>query len=285
MSPPTFLGIGTPKSGTTWLHNVLTSHADVFVPHGVKEIRYFDRYFERGPAWYAAYFAQVRPMCRAVGEITPSYLYGKDTPVRVRQFGSIEKLIAVFRDPVERALSYYHHVQRINGYEHDLDRFIEDHPECYLHGRYTHHVLRWLDYFPPQAFLFLAFEAMTVDPVHLRFRLASFLDVPVDRFRQPPRVDAANVGFTPRWPRTYRQLHRLRRWARDTDNESLILAARTLGLRKLAQAQVDRRATGSVVQGVSRLRSLLEGETEKLSAATGVNFAQWWKLSSDECSD
>lgn len=39
---PHFLGIGAIKSGTTWLHEVLGEHPDVWLPP-IKELRYFDQ--------------------------------------------------------------------------------------------------------------------------------------------------------------------------------------------------------------------------------------------------
>lgn len=41
-SGPTFLGIGAPKCGTTWLHTELGHHPDVWLPPK-KELHYFDR--------------------------------------------------------------------------------------------------------------------------------------------------------------------------------------------------------------------------------------------------
>ncbi|PON15180.1 hypothetical protein C2W62_25225 [Candidatus Entotheonella serta] len=38
---PTFIGIGAPKAGTTWLYHCLREHPDVFMG-AVKETRFFD---------------------------------------------------------------------------------------------------------------------------------------------------------------------------------------------------------------------------------------------------
>ena len=38
MALPTYLGIGVPRAGTTWLHEVLGSHPDVYVPARRKEL-------------------------------------------------------------------------------------------------------------------------------------------------------------------------------------------------------------------------------------------------------
>ena len=41
---PQFLGIGAQKAGTTWLHQMLSAHRDIWLPH-LKELHYFDRKF------------------------------------------------------------------------------------------------------------------------------------------------------------------------------------------------------------------------------------------------
>ena len=45
MSLPTFLVIGAARAGSTWLHHLLDSHPDVYVPGRRKEIAYFDKLY------------------------------------------------------------------------------------------------------------------------------------------------------------------------------------------------------------------------------------------------
>ena len=56
MTLPTFLGIGVPRAGTTWLHQLLSAHPDVFLPSRRKEVRFFDRHHEEGQGWYEGFF-------------------------------------------------------------------------------------------------------------------------------------------------------------------------------------------------------------------------------------
>jgi len=44
---PRFLGIGAQKAGTTWLHEMLSSHEEIWLPH-LKELHYFDHKFPIG---------------------------------------------------------------------------------------------------------------------------------------------------------------------------------------------------------------------------------------------
>ena len=102
MSLPTFLVIGAQRAGTSLLHQILLAHPEVYVPRERKEVHYFDRYFERGVAWYEGYFpaADAARNYRAIGEITPDYLATEEAPARIHALlpgdeelkGTIERL-------------------------------------------------------------------------------------------------------------------------------------------------------------------------------------------------
>lgn len=108
---PRFLGIGAQKAGTTSLHHLLASHPQVFVPPD-KEVHYFSLHADRDVQWYAGHFAAARPE-QVCGEITPYYLFHPEAPRRIRELLPRVKLIALLRDPVERALSGYFHARRL----------------------------------------------------------------------------------------------------------------------------------------------------------------------------
>jgi hypothetical protein len=50
---PSFFILGPPRTGTTWLHEVLRNHAEL--PSPTKETRFFDVHFHRGLDWYRAH--------------------------------------------------------------------------------------------------------------------------------------------------------------------------------------------------------------------------------------
>src|SRR5579872_2619142 len=64
---PEFLGVGPPRTGTTWLHNVLEGHVDL--PYGIKETGFFSVYYDKGIDWYARHFRYATGE-RPVGEIS-----------------------------------------------------------------------------------------------------------------------------------------------------------------------------------------------------------------------
>lgn len=111
---PHFLGIGTQKGGTSSLYYLLKQHPDVYLPTS-KELHYFTTEYQRGHAWYEAQFVDARPG-QARGEITPYYLFHPEAPTRIHRYRPGILLIALLRDPVERALSQYFHARR-HGFE------------------------------------------------------------------------------------------------------------------------------------------------------------------------
>jgi len=137
---PNFLVIGAQKGGTTALYRYLREHPAVLCATP-KEVHYFNVEYQRSPGWYLAHFPLttrgaavrrrlgVRP---AVGEVTPAYLFHPRVPERVHAFDPGLKLVAVLRDPVERAYSQYQMQLRggteTRSFEYALEREVEEWP-------------------------------------------------------------------------------------------------------------------------------------------------------------
>ena len=111
MRLPEFLGIGTQKGGTTYLHGLLQQHPQVYLAHP-KELHFFSLHHHRGLEWYGHHFddATADQCC---GEVTPYYLFHPLAAERIATALPKVKLIVLLRDPVERALSQYFHSKRL----------------------------------------------------------------------------------------------------------------------------------------------------------------------------
>lgn len=112
---PTFLIIGAQKSATRWLRSHLGEHPDVFTSDA--EISYFnhDGRYALGTEWYRSQFREWSGE-QLIGESTPGYLMWRHDPgvvaERIRATVPDVRLIAVVRDPVDRAASAVVHHQR-----------------------------------------------------------------------------------------------------------------------------------------------------------------------------
>lgn len=128
MTLPNFLVIGAAKAGTSSLAQYLGQHPEVFVNREWKELRVFayddhppagngpgdvesNRHTTTTLAAYAAYFADANGE-KAIGEVSPVYLYSERAPASIQQYVPNAKLIAILRDPAERAYSHYLHLLR-----------------------------------------------------------------------------------------------------------------------------------------------------------------------------
>ena len=127
MRLPDFLGIGTQKGGTTYLHRLLQGHSQVFLAHP-KELHYFSLHQDRGLDWYANHFVEASTEQRC-GEVTPYYLFHSLVPGRIAAELSAVKLIVLLRDPVERALSQYFHSRRLGLEPLELEAAFAAEPE------------------------------------------------------------------------------------------------------------------------------------------------------------
>ena len=101
---PNFVVIGAMRSGSTSLYKYLQAHPDVYMPR--KEIHFFDRKWDRGLSWYLTRF-EGHAGQTAVGEATPSYLAEPEALDRMASTIPDARLLAVLRDPVDRAYSHY----------------------------------------------------------------------------------------------------------------------------------------------------------------------------------
>jgi hypothetical protein len=106
---PNFLIVGAMKSGTTSLAQYLAAHPQAYVARE-KEVNFFERGYvwKRGLDWYESRFADAGDAL-AVGEASPSYMYWPTAIERMASVVPDARLIAILRDPVDRAYSHYLH--------------------------------------------------------------------------------------------------------------------------------------------------------------------------------
>lgn len=209
---PSFACIGAPKCGSSWLHALLESHPDVYIPGELKELHYFDDKFERGDDWYANFF-QGMTNEKIAGDITPHYLY--TDPTRISEFASIKKLIIIYRDPVDRIVSHYKFRIRLDNYSGTLEQFLEDYPQAIEWSRYGKHFENYLKHFRRDQFLILRFEEATADILGTQELLSNFLGLDQNLFPVDAGKKVVNAAFNPKNRKLYRFAIRAAKWMGD----------------------------------------------------------------------
>ena len=212
MRLPDFLGIGTQKGGTTYLHGLLQQHPQVYLAHP-KELHFFSLHHHRGLEWYGHHFeAATADQC--CGEVTPYYLFHPLAAQRIAADLPKVKLIVLLRDPVERALSQYFHSKRL-GLEHlDLEEALEAEPKrladaeatlkrgeahkshqqhSYLsRSRYEQQLFRFEKLFTSNQLLILRSENLFEHPQEIWDQVLEFLEL--DKYPLPRSISRYSGG-------------------------------------------------------------------------------------------
>jgi hypothetical protein len=172
---PDFLGIGAQKAGTTWLHECLRCHPELYLPPQ-KELHYFDEGFHKSLISYASAFREGRR--RIKGEITPDYSVLPDARIRfVRAVMPRLRLVFLLRNPIERAWS-----QAVMNLVTITGRRFEDVSEAEFvrhiksersvrRGDYRRIIANWTKHFPAESLLIGFFEDVRSRPQELLARV------------------------------------------------------------------------------------------------------------------
>jgi hypothetical protein len=199
-----FLIIGAEKAGTTFLHQMLLAHGDVYMPPG--EIPFFEDPDYHAPGAAAMFARMFEPGGdkRVVGLKRPNYLHKPECPARIREHCPDAKLVVMLRDPVERAISAYYHrvLYRFAPLRHAnwgipailAGRLQGRYPrsrEVVDFGFYHRELQRYLDLFPRRQILITLFEDLCADPEFVQTQVLQFLGLDVSR---QPRLPAGKIN-------------------------------------------------------------------------------------------
>jgi hypothetical protein len=230
---PDFVVIGAQKCGTSFFYGLLTRHPSV-ERAAVKEVHYFDQQenFAKGIEWYRRNFPTPRRedgQRTITGEASPSYLISRHAPERMAEVVPDVRLIALLRNPVDRAYSHYHMAARNGNETRSFEEAVDEgwawlldggnetsehaHPSdvdrsrsvSYLRrGIYVDQLQRWRQFFSDEQMLVLKSEDFFKRPQESMKLVQEFLDLPYREPELPPRK--AKNRYEPMAPAARRRL-------------------------------------------------------------------------------
>ena len=215
---PSFILVGAQRAGTTSLFRALMSHPLIHSASYHKGVNYFDVNYERDFSWYQGHFPTVGSLQRRTRGVTGEpitfeasgyYMFHPCAAERIARHLPEVRLLAMLRDPVERAYSAHKH-ELARGYETEpferaldledarLDgqaermlaepgyqSFSHRHHAYVRRGQYAEQLLRLREFFPPDRIHVLESENFFERPEPTYRGVLDFLGLPhvlPDRF-------------------------------------------------------------------------------------------------------
>jgi len=216
---PNFIIIGAMKAATTSLYTYLKQHPDVFMT-SIKEPKFFnnlnkDSVFKlqgkglvkiKTMEQYLNLFQKAINEI-AIGEASPSYIFDKDCHILIKDNLPRVKIIAILRQPVERAYSNFLHAKRADQEkESEFEKAFTEENKMLKKGIKTHYYLekgfyykqlkRYYAVFPKEQIKIILFEDIIKSPVKITQEVFEFLNV--DSSFIPNTSKKANVSGVPK---------------------------------------------------------------------------------------
>jgi hypothetical protein len=196
---PNFIAVGVGRSGTTWLHEVLTGH--VGLPYGVKETDFFWRNYGHGIDWYKSFFRHCAP-AQPIVEICPTYFSSADARRRMKLHIPDCRIICTFREPVERAYSHYKLMRHNVWTRASFEEVVNHSQEIAEMNRYAFNLTGWQQTFGRDNILICLYDDLQRDPQGYLDTVCDF--IAIRRFPLASRVASARLNSFPTAPRNRR---------------------------------------------------------------------------------
>lgn len=207
---PSFILVGAQRAGTTSLFRALMSHPLIYSANYHKGVNYFDVNYHRDLSWYQGHFptaALLRKRTRGVTgdpitfEASGYYMFHPRVAERMARRLPDVRILAMLRDPVERAYSAHKH-ELARGYETEpferaleledgrlageVERMLADpgyHSFSHRHhayvrrGQYAEQLLRLHEFFPPERIHVIESESFFTAPETTYPAVLDFLEL------------------------------------------------------------------------------------------------------------
>lgn len=195
--PPSFVGVGAPKSGTSWLASLIFQHPEIAYHRFYdsrtpvsKELEYFVHFSFKEftdhdkQQYLRAFYA---PEGKITGEWSTLYLC---SPLACRYLAETApecKILIILRNPIDRTISHLNHLMtnraKVFNVPEELSHFyfiFSATPETILHSMYGYGLRELLKYFERDKILIVQYEKLCKKPDSILKDIFSFLNVRSD---------------------------------------------------------------------------------------------------------
>lgn len=275
-----FIGLGAQKAGTSWVYACLYEHPEICAP--VKELHFFSRSrFERGRGWYESYFKRCGEG-KLKGEFSTSYLYSEETPHRIKAMYPDAKLIAILRNPVDRAFSQYRNAIKAGEIPESVsfDGYKGKEKSVLEQGLYATQLKRYMGQFPRDQLLVLVYEDITKDPKSFMKRIYAFLGVDTD-FEASMLYKRINIARLPKSTKSEKYMHTVAEFLRRHGFDKMVHWVRRSGLPDMVRTINTKKAPGHLALSEAERRectNFFREDVQELGALLERDLSLEWGI-------
>jgi len=275
-----FIHAGVQKAGSSWLHQALSRHPDLFAASSGhdKDTCFFSYHYDRGYEWYERYFEAGRS-ARLRGEISTSYFPCREAPARIARYNPRMKILICLRNPVDRVISNHFHELRlghISPRNQRLEDGLRNNPAYLEQSRYYTHMCRWLRSFDREQIHVIIFERLFEDPARHLADIYRFLGVDIAPSRDFPdgKVNAGRIPISRSMDLVTRRSSTL---LKALAPAAAVRALKRTGLHRAAAGANSRTAPREEIDHGLRqeLHRCLRAEIAALAKLTGIDLDIW----------
>lgn len=173
-SLPHFISIGAARSGSTWLHQTLINHPDIYIPPA-KDTQYFLEPRSYSLKWYLNFFRNAQPH-QICGEICHRYLTNPHAARDIAKTLPQVKILVCLRNPVERTISAYKYGAEMGLHNKTFAQFSRD-PQALVPSHYTDHLKPYFAHFPREQIHISFYDDLRDNPSLFLASIFQFLGV------------------------------------------------------------------------------------------------------------
>jgi Sulfotransferase domain len=276
MKLPDVIGVGPPRTGSTWLYNALRDSVDM--PYGVKETQFFSTFYDRGLDWYARHFRRATGS-RVIAEISPPYFFHPQTPERIKAHIPNCKIVATMRNPVDRIYSAYKLMRHYGWVRRGtLDEVLNARPNLGGGNRYAAHLETWFGTFGRENVLVTMYDELRDQPQTYLNRVCDFISVPRIALSPRPDLNGEVNAFAraPKSRRLARNASKLMYWLKGRQAYGAINLLERCGVWDFCGGRGEPYPRLTPEQE-ERLRERYRPEVEALEELLGVDLSAWSK--------
>jgi hypothetical protein len=222
--------VGPPKTGTTWIYEVLKTVKEINLSKQTKELEFFNKNYHKGFPWYQNAFHRTgTKTC----DISTSYFTSDKASSRIKKFDPNAKIIITIRDPYKRLISHYKHNIRFGILDPiPIKEAIKKQPGLIHNSLYSKYIRNWVEIFGRENVLILPIELLTTNQSDYIHQINSFLSISIDPGAYN-NLDRINYSSQPRSYLLAKSMRKLRKKLNMLGMYKLISIAKKTGLKKL----------------------------------------------------